>query len=632
MLIAPPPSFLRLLPRLAGAAVGLAFASAACAQYPVGNPRPLDRNPTVGLNGRNPTTATDIGALTRYNNAVVTGNAGYGRAFRGYVGYLAPDDFRASLGTNDLFNYRRDSSAGVQTSQGIRGTDSLRYQFMLSTGQAPPSLLSGTAAAAGAVPIFSRDASAASASTGSALRSTSDYLGIRALQSNIVGYRTDEQGKNYAISASPLLGVTMVPIELPGAARKPADVPLAPGAQPRPDGGPTTPDGRPIPPGAESASKRGDTRSFSGLEATRPGLMSPFAAQQMVDTANAASRVNTRVPAPSAVLDPLKRSLPDDKTAVPPADPAAPPTAAPAKPVWERELDQLRDRLKREELDKKKAERAAPENAATPPGDAQTPSGPGSRKPTTEQKPKPRPAPMTLEEVRELTKDDIEKLDRDVLRALIMNRPKLDHLAPAASTTNYAYDYHMSAGESFLSEGRFFDAEDRFLRALAASPSDPLASIGRSHAQLGAGLYLSAAANLHAVLAEHPEMIGTRYDRALLFSDARCAEIANEMRADLQKPGTMLGRDASLLLAYLGYQRDDRVMLEEGIKAFAGSLLPESEESRPDKALLSLLQRVWVDGEGALPPPPAPDQPGAPQLPRSSPVTPPAPVPAGPGK
>ncbi|MBC7771138.1 MAG: hypothetical protein H7210_01455 [Pyrinomonadaceae bacterium] len=625
---------------LAGTALSLAFASLASAQYTVGNPRPLDRNPTIGLNGRNPTTAPDIGALTRYNNAVVTGNAGYGRAFRGYVGYLAPDDFRASLGTNDLFNFRRDSSSGTQVNQGIRGTDSLRYQFMLSTGQTPPSLLRGPTSASGAVPLYSRDASPAS-NTGAALRSTSDYLGVRSLQPSVVGYRTDEQGQAYALTASPLLGVTMIPVELPGAAPKARDTSLVPSGQVPPGGArPTFPDGKIPTPGqaVENAppSRRGDSRVLSGLEATRPGLMTPLAAQQMVDTANAASRVNTRISAPTSVMEPFKRSLPADKTVVPPTDPAADPnTTVRPKPVWEQELDQLRERMRQQEAEKKKdrgqkipAPGDATNSTDDPIANPLIPGRPASGENSKPGKPKPPKAAgsdqMSLDEIRDMTRSDLDKLDRDVLRALISTRPLLDHLVPAIPTDNYAYDYHMQAGESSLANRRFFDAEDRFLRALAAVPKDPLASVGRAHAQLGAGLYLSSASNLHSLFAEHPEMIGVRYDRSLLFSADRSDEIARQMRADIKNADTLLGRDAALLLAYLGYQVGDRAMLEEGIKAFAGSTRADNDADRADLTLLALMHRIWVDGEkgevDSSPVSPAPAKP--------EPAVPPAPQPA----
>jgi len=615
---------------LAGAALSLGFADLTHAQYTVGNPRPLDRNPTVGLNGHNPTTATDIGALTRYNNAVVTGNAGYGRSFQGYVGYLAPDDFRASLGTNALFNFRRDSASGAQTTQGIRGTDSLRYQFMLSTGQTPPSLLRG-ATASGAVPLFSRDSNAVTSNTGAALRSTSDYLGTRALQPSVVGYRTDDQGQSFALTASPLLGVTMVPIDLPGAPRKTSDDSVVPTGQLPTSGIPTPSDGKTSPTGTSPDSgfpaKKKDTRTLSGLEATRPGLMSPLAAQQIVDTTNAAARVDTRATVPTAIMDPFKRNLPADKMAATKPDPNAPPdTTKPSKSVWEKELDQLSERLKKDELEKKKkTEQGTPrtdDKSTNEPAPANpnplSPGIPSSKDPhktstsKTKTTTKAPPAQLTLDDIRALTRPDLEQLDRDVLHALASTRPVLDHLVPAKPTDNIAYDYHMLAGETFLSDGQFFDAEDRFLRALAASPMDPLASVGRAHAQLGAGLYLSAASNLHSLFAEHPEMIGARYQRALLFSDARSDAITKQMRADIASPDTLLGRDAALLLAYVGYQRGDRAALEEGVKAFASSLQSDNDDDRADLTLLLLMQRVWVDGdkEPASPqPPPTPPPP-----------------------
>lgn len=585
---------------------GLTCAAPAWAQNALGDGRALDRNLRVGSGGRNPTRVNTIADVARYNNAVVTGNAGGGKAFRGYVGYLATDDFRASLGSNDLYSFRRDSASGTQVAQGIRGTDALRYQFGLVTGQAPPSLL-GAAAATGAGLVTSRTG-ASGVSPGGALRSTSDYLAERSIRSTVIGYRQEQDGSQFALTASPLLGVTMVPMNaartsstanqppntLPGTA--PATLPGLPNATSNPT--------------SEKIDKLNKMKrhgSLTGIEASRPGLTNAFAVSQMIDNTAAAPRNDTRVPVPSTVLDPFTNALPADKRG-PVAGEANGVSAS--KPAWQVELDRLSERLKsggdRDKPFATDRNGVKPKDGDTGNGEA----GDGAKRP---------PGPLSIDEIREMVKPDLAKIDRDVARALATSRPILSKLSPDKPTENTAYNEHMAAGERMLGEAKYFDAEDRFLRALAASPGDPMAGLGRVHAQLGAGLYLSAAMNLHTLFQDHPEMMNTRYARTIQPSDKRAEAIATQMRQSIKATRTLLGKDAALLLAYLGFQRHDRAMIEEGVRAFAERT---SEYDVADRTLLALMQQLWVDGDKNEPAPGA-----APAVPAAVPPAPADPAP-----
>src|SRR5207248_1554768 len=74
----------------------------------------------------------------------------------------------------------------------------------------------------------------------------------------------------------------------------------------------------------------------------------------------------------------------------------------------------------------------------------------------------------------------------------------------------------MTAAQRLLSQGRLFDAEERCSRALSMRPGDIAGSVGRIHAQIGAGMLLSASVNLRSLLAEHPEIAGVKYAAELL--------------------------------------------------------------------------------------------------------------------
>ncbi|MFG0328334.1 MAG: hypothetical protein ACF8PN_00410 [Phycisphaerales bacterium] len=91
-----------------GLAVGLLWCSRyACAQHALGDGHALDANTSV-TDGR-----YNLGRrpflLNRINEAIVTGNVGGGFGFRGDLGYTAPDAFRGSLGSDDLYRFQRDS-------------------------------------------------------------------------------------------------------------------------------------------------------------------------------------------------------------------------------------------------------------------------------------------------------------------------------------------------------------------------------------------------------------------------------------------------------------------------------------------------------------------------------------------
>ena len=142
----------------------------------------------------------------------------------------------------------------------------------------------------------------------------------------------------------------------------------------------------------------------------------------------------------------------------------------------------------------------------------------------------------------------------------------------------------LSSAEQKLREGDYFLAERRFERALRFTPGHPLAMAGAAHAQLGAGLYLSAASSLRDLLSSQPEMIDVTYAPDLLPKrdrlDAAVAAIQDKITE---------GRDRAsyaLLLAYVGHQLGDRSMVEKGLNAL--------NAAEPDNAFGTLLRSVWL--------------------------------------
>jgi hypothetical protein len=111
-----------------------------------------------------------------------------------------------------------------------------------------------------------------------------------------------------------------------------------------------------------------------------------------------------------------------------------------------------------------------------------------------------------------------------------------------------------------------------------------MAQAGMGHAQLGGGLYLSAAFTLRSLLSEHPEMIDTTFSADLLPPSARLDSAVKTLRAKLDEP-----RDRAsyaFLLAYIGHQRGDRAMMQQGIDGMA--------QADGEDVLVPLLRELWL--------------------------------------
>jgi len=92
---------------LLGLAAALGGPRLAHAQYALGDGHALDANLDRFGGRRVPDSGGFV--LNRINNAIVTGNIGGGRGFRGDVGYADAVDFRGNLGSNDLFGFEASS-------------------------------------------------------------------------------------------------------------------------------------------------------------------------------------------------------------------------------------------------------------------------------------------------------------------------------------------------------------------------------------------------------------------------------------------------------------------------------------------------------------------------------------------
>ena len=164
--------------------------------------------------------------------------------------------------------------------------------------------------------------------------------------------------------------------------------------------------------------------------------------------------------------------------------------------------------------------------------------------------------------------------------------PRLESLAGASSgqTTQ-----QMKEAEALLAKGSYMQAEAAYRRVLQVSPQHVMARIGLANAELGAGLFRSAALTLRGVLTQHPRLVTLQYDAKLLPDAERAKYLQGELQRMVNERDD--AADAGLLMAYLGYQLDSRPMVRYGLAV--------SETYTPRDPLLPVLRAVWLEENGA---------------------------------
>jgi hypothetical protein len=169
--------------------------------------------------------------------------------------------------------------------------------------------------------------------------------------------------------------------------------------------------------------------------------------------------------------------------------------------------------------------RAASITEKMPTVDGQVGPGPAARRQAAPDVPDEAVAPGPTERPRQVITAAGQHVD--ALRALL-DRP-IDTFAGTAKTL--ANDAFKKA-ETHLAQARYYDAVTAYDIARAADPGNPLIWIGRGHALIGAGDYLSASASLEEGLRRFPEIGRFRID---LKAFLRHGDILDIRRADLER-------------------------------------------------------------------------------------------------
>jgi len=527
----------------------LASPGAVSGQNALGDGTALDRPLRVGDTINRP--VQNFEAELRFRNAIVTGNAPNGLGFRGDVGYVAPGEFFGALGSDDSFAFRRDSAISGLAGLGLRGTEALQLQAALSTGAPSPG--------SGALANDYRYARTGYLSRGAELRrpdeAISNRLSIEPIRrrNDPVSPDFDDRGLDLWTVRSPAAYIATQSLRSSLMGTRENEQGATIGLEASPLRGvreiPLGP--RPEQVNSEPLSTRID------LSAPPPGSApEPAEEETTPDTADAQASPDTY----EGLLDRLESLAPSPLTRDEEApDESTDPESTPAPADWRGRLDALRRQLvpglERSRLGESDADGE----------EKKRPSG----------------------------------VDEETVRMLLESAGRIAEFTPPSADGPDPYATHITVGQRLLKDRRYFDAETRFARALANRPGDAMASAGRVHAQLGAGLYLSAALNLRDLLRTHPELLSSKFDASLLPEPRRLASIVGELEKDLQGE-QRLGSAAALSLAYLGYQTGDRGAIESGLAFFPTlSDLPDdaTEEQRQNAQLADLLRAVWLDSD-----------------------------------
>lgn len=577
--------------RLLVALAGLSGVAASAFAQAGGGGRILERDLRVGAGNAGLTPRPNMMDEVRLRNALITGSAGGLRSFRGNVGYRGLDDFGGRLGSDGTYAFRRDSASATS----LRGVDSIRYQTSFSTGNnyggvndVSTRLGATGSAAASARPgtadsyYQSRTSDFARPRTG-ALRSTAAFTANQTLSPTLLTFKKDAEGTTTRVTSSSLMGIRTQREQL--AER---GIPII---EPRR----TDAFGKDMIGATSDLDKTTRERSpdNKGMGLTPETLNTPL--QGAPENAeNVQINPNLQQPLSRSVYDDIRdrmKKIDEEEKAKKPV--ILPPTTPDSGTTPSRDSAPSRE----ESLDDRIAklrERLIPKDSRLVDDKGRTFGSRTLAKKDGE--PTDKAGDKKDADKKELSAEDLETIDI-IRRAKIKAETFTD---PATGKRDY-FTEHMEKGQTLLGNGKYFDAEERFALALSMKPGDVSAQAARIHAQLGAGLYLSAALNLRNLFGEHPEVVAIRYANNTIPKVERLRSIAAELRGQIQaskdRKQDPLAADG-LLLAYVGWQIEDATMAEEGLEVAKSGVHSTAEKqgvNSDQTQLIAMLEKVWLE-------------------------------------
>lgn len=205
------------------------------------------------------------------------------------------------------------------------------------------------------------------------------------------------------------------------------------------------------------------------------------------------------------------------------------------------------------------------------------------------------------------------RFDQETMRLLRGDGTPLNEYVDPDGVNRNVYAEHMNAGQELMAAGRYFDAEERFAHALAIRRSDVTAQVARLHAQIGAGLFLSATLNMQSLAFVRPEVFAVKYGESLLPSRDRLEKLIDLLaetidgESDRSRGASPQVRQASgLLLAYIGFQLDREALVRSGLDDFRARVTAglEPGQALPIEARLGeMFRAMWLRDDTPIPAP-----------------------------
>lgn len=591
----------------------LALAGPAAAQQettPDG--RLLDNNLRIGSGGYNEPVAPQntLGQEIQARNSIITRNVGGLGYFHDDVDYRAPQDLRLRLPSDRLYRFRAQSAGPTYTPG-----DSLHQRQPLLIDRGPSTMRQYIDGGGEIGQAQTWDGSFRYRD----FRHAPDAPVIvgRPADDTMLGLTQDERGRALQITASPLLGVqerTVTPIEDALAGHPSASM----NTNPVPPNQFTQDPLAPAP--QDSADVQGQPGSLSGAAAFQiqgrfdpatmglvPGIAP--APRDSLAGAGAASALGAhlqgQVTAPRLGEDAsIDRQLQQLEARM--FNPAGTRQAKVGDDVY---LDILRQIREAHEAAQGNARPAGPADQLAP---APEPAPILDDPPSPEEleaarnarrraalvargliDPDEQPDAQSLERAEQQAEDQTPRPAGKLGEIISSIQTRLPAVSTLAGDDQSHVNAMMRKAESEMAIGKFLDAEMSYRGVVVANPDHTMARVGLVHAQLGAGLFRSAAQELRRLFDEHPELIGVQYSPALLPPASRLRWIRAELDRMLEKSDSP---DPALLLAYMGYQLGQNEFLAYG--------LDTAEARAPRDPLLAVLRQVWLHG------PTSPDQGG----------------------
>jgi hypothetical protein len=156
--------------------------------------------------------------------------------------------------------------------------------------------------------------------------------------------------------------------------------------------------------------------------------------------------------------------------------------------------------------------------------------------------------------------------------------------APAAGEASAAVDVLMTRAEESMKHGRYLEAAESYQNAMARDAGNPLPVVGRAHAELGAGMYQSAAYDLKFIFTRNPKMVAVHYDLNAFIGQTRQQYLTHDLTTLSHSKD--VANTASFLLCYFYYQTGKQELLKTELKRWQDA--PE-HDNWP-----SVLTRAWT--------------------------------------